>query len=195
MSIRPSFCTGCPERPVFSALKILRERQPEVGDTHVAADIGCHSFSAMAPFNTGNTILGYGMGLASDNAAGPLFGKRTIAIMGDGGFWHNGLTSGVANAVFNKQDAVLVVLQNFYTSATGQQHNPSTGTNPRREPVALEDRKLREAVLDALMHVAQSCLEIDDVFTHCLEAEVARLDDPRMHRPHGDLIDPLALGL
>src|SRR6266436_3612015 len=36
----PSFCTGCPERPVFSALKILRQREPEIGDTHVAADIG-----------------------------------------------------------------------------------------------------------------------------------------------------------
>jgi len=133
----PSFCTGCPERPVFSALKMLREREPEIGDTHVAADIGCHSFSTMPPFNTGNTILGYGMGLASANAAGPMFGKRTIALMGDGGFWHNGLTSGVANAVFNKQDQVLVILQNFYTSATGQQHNPSTGTNPRQEPVEM----------------------------------------------------------
>ncbi len=133
----PSFCTGCPERPVFSALKMLREREAAIGDTHVAADIGCHSFSTMPPFNTGNTILGYGMGLASGNAAGPMFGKRTIALMGDGGFWHNGLTSGVANAVFNKQDQVLVILQNFYTSATGQQHNPSTGTNPRREPVEM----------------------------------------------------------
>ncbi len=131
----PSFCTGCPERPVFSALKMLREGEPGIGDTHVAADIGCHSFSTMAPFNTGNTILGYGMGLASGNAAAPMFGKRTIALMGDGGFWHNGLTSGVANAVFNKQDQVLVILQNFYTSATGQQHNPSTGSNPRGEPV------------------------------------------------------------
>ena len=133
----PSFCTGCPERPVFSALKMLRERESEIGDTHVAADIGCHSFSTMAPFNTGNTILGYGMGLASSNASGPMFGKRTIALMGDGGFWHNGLTSGVANAVFNKSDSVLVILQNFYTSATGQQHNPSTGTNPRHEPVEM----------------------------------------------------------
>src|SRR5882672_6620067 len=41
----PSFCTGCPERPVFSALKILRQREPAIGDTHVAADIGCHTFS------------------------------------------------------------------------------------------------------------------------------------------------------
>jgi len=133
----PTFCTGCPERPVFSAMKVLRVRHPEVGDTHVAADIGCHSFGTQAPFNVGNTIMGYGMGLSSSNAVAPLFGRRVVSVMGDGGFWHNGLTNGVANAVFNKQDSVLVVLENFYTSATGQQHNPSTGKNARNEPTTM----------------------------------------------------------
>ncbi len=133
----PTFCTGCPERPVFSAMKILRTTEPEVGDTHVSADIGCHSFGTQAPFNVGNTILGYGMGLSSSNAVAPLFGKRVVSLMGDGGFWHNGLTNGVANAVFNKQDSVLVILENFYTSATGQQHNPSTGKNARNEATTL----------------------------------------------------------
>ncbi len=47
--------------------------------------------------------------------------KRTISIMGDGGFWHNGLTSGVGNAVFNQNDSVLVVIDNNYTAATGGQ--------------------------------------------------------------------------
>ncbi|MBI4635597.1 MAG: indolepyruvate ferredoxin oxidoreductase subunit alpha [Candidatus Rokubacteria bacterium] len=133
----PSFCTGCPERPVFSAMKILRSKEPGVGDTHVAADIGCHTFSTQAPFNVGNSVLGYGMGLASSSAVAPMFGKRVISVMGDGGFWHNGLTNGVANAMYNKQDSVLVILDNFYTSATGQHPNPSTGTNARREPVAM----------------------------------------------------------
>src|SRR5215471_6467295 len=133
----PSFCTGCPERPVFSAMKILRQHEPALGDTHVAADIGCHTFSTQAPFNVGNSVLGYGMGLASSNAVAPVFGKRIISVMGDGGFWHNGLTNGVANAVYNKQDSVLVILDNFYTSATGQHHNPSTGTNARNEPTGM----------------------------------------------------------
>ena len=133
----PSFCTGCPERPVFSALKILRAKTPEIGDTHVAADIGCHTFSTQAPFNVGNSVLGYGMGLASASAVAPLFGKRVVSVMGDGGFWHNGLTNGVANAVCNQQDSVLVILDNFYTSATGQHHNPSTGRNARNEPTGM----------------------------------------------------------
>src|SRR5699024_6457533 len=35
----PTFCTGCPERPVFSALKLT---QAETGNRHISADIGCH---------------------------------------------------------------------------------------------------------------------------------------------------------
>ena len=99
----PAFCTGCPERPVFSALKIA---QRELGETHVAADIGCHAFATLPPFNQGNTILGYGMSVASASAVAPNFDKRVISILGDGGFWHYGLTAGVANAVFNKQDSI-----------------------------------------------------------------------------------------
>jgi indolepyruvate ferredoxin oxidoreductase, alpha subunit len=133
----PSFCTGCPERPVFSAMKILRTQEPAVGDTHVAADIGCTTFSTQAPFNVGNSVLGYGMGLASAGAVAPSFGKRVISVMGDGGFWHNGLTNGVASAVYNKQDSVLVIVDNKYTSATGQHHNPSTGKNARNEPTGM----------------------------------------------------------
>src|SRR5207247_6079881 len=98
----PSFCTGCPERPVFSAMKILKAHEPAIGDTHVAHDIGCSTFSTQAPFNVGNSVLGYGLGLASDSAVAPLFGKRTMAVMGDGGFWHNGLTTGLASAVLNR---------------------------------------------------------------------------------------------
>ena len=47
--------------------------------------------------------------------------KRAISIMGDGGFWHNGLTSGIANAVFNKSDNLSLIVDNNYTAATGGQ--------------------------------------------------------------------------
>jgi indolepyruvate ferredoxin oxidoreductase alpha subunit len=126
----PGFCVGCPERPVFSAMKIAER---DVGEMHVSADIGCHTFSTLPPFNIGNTVLGYGLGLASSTGIAPNFGKRVVSIMGDGGFWHNGLTSGIASAVFNKDDSVLIVMNNGYTSATGAQHIPSTGTNRRGE--------------------------------------------------------------
>jgi indolepyruvate ferredoxin oxidoreductase alpha subunit len=116
---RPAgFCTGCPERPVFSAMKLLER---EIGKFHVSCDIGCHLFSILPPFDIGNTTMGYGLGWAGASAFGVDAKKRALAVMGDGGFWHNGLTSGVGNAVFNKSDNVLVVIDNGYSAATGGQ--------------------------------------------------------------------------
>jgi indolepyruvate ferredoxin oxidoreductase, alpha subunit len=115
----PSFCTGCPERPIFTAMKLVER---ELGPHHVACDIGCHLFSTLPPFNIGATTMGYGLGWASAAALNTKeTSRRTISFMGDGGFWHNGLTSGVGNAVFNQSDNVLVVVDNSYTAATGGQ--------------------------------------------------------------------------
>jgi indolepyruvate ferredoxin oxidoreductase alpha subunit len=117
----PGFCTGCPERPIFSAMKLVER---ELGAHHVSADIGCHLFSILPPFNIGNTTMGYGLGGAGASALNAPAGKRAISMMGDGGFWHNGLTSGVANSVFNKSDNLTIVVDNNYTSATGRAGHP-----------------------------------------------------------------------
>ena len=130
----PNFCTGCPERPVFTAIKLM---QRELGPTHISADIGCHSFATFAPFSLGNSILGYGMSLASAAAVTPNMDRRPIAIMGDGGFWHNGLITGVASNLFNKGDGVLIVMQNGYASATGQQYLPSSAANRIGSPTGM----------------------------------------------------------
>jgi indolepyruvate ferredoxin oxidoreductase alpha subunit len=119
----PGLCTGCPERPFFSAMKIL---QKEIGQLHISSDIGCHSFATLPPFNMGNSIMGYGLGAAAASAFGTDGGKRAVAIMGDGGFWHNGLTSGIGNAVFNKHDGLTVIIDNGYSAATGGQYIPSS---------------------------------------------------------------------
>jgi indolepyruvate ferredoxin oxidoreductase, alpha subunit len=137
----PNFCTGCPERPVFSAIKLM---QRELGPTHISADIGCHSFATFAPFSLGNSILGYGMSLASAAAVAPNLQRRPIAVMGDGGFWHNGLITGVASNLFNKGDGVLIVMQNGYASATGQQYLPSSAASRMGAPTGMTiERTLR----------------------------------------------------
>jgi len=122
----PSFCTGCPERPIFAAMKLVER---ELGPHHVSCDIGCHLFSILPPFNIGNTTMGYGLGAAGAAALNVKAGKRAIAMMGDGGFWHNGLASGVGNAVFNKSDNVLIIVDNGYSAATGGQDVLSSGAD------------------------------------------------------------------
>ena len=129
---RPSgLCTGCPERPFFAAMKLL---QRETGPLHISADIGCHSFATLPPFNMGNSIMGYGLGSAAASAFGTDGGKRAVSVMGDGGFWHNGLTSGIGNAVFNKHDDLTVIVDNGYSAATGGQDILSSrAANAHRE--------------------------------------------------------------
>ena len=76
----PTFCTGCPERPVFSAMKLVAK---DIGRPHVSMDVGCHCFGSFEPFSQGNTLLGYGMSLASAAGVNPMSSKRAVAIMGD----------------------------------------------------------------------------------------------------------------
>ncbi|HJS38085.1 MAG TPA: indolepyruvate ferredoxin oxidoreductase subunit alpha [Burkholderiales bacterium] len=143
----PNFCIGCPERPVFAALKIAEKK---TGRPHISGDIGCHAFATFEPFSMGNSILGYGMSLASAAAVGPMMAKRPLAVMGDGGFWHNGLLSGVASNLLNKGDAVLVVMKNGYASATGTQELISSPPKDARDTsgrsAAHADRTIENAL-------------------------------------------------
>jgi len=142
--VRPSgLCTGCPERPLFASMKLLER---ELGPLHVSADIGCHSFATLPPFNLGASIMGYGLGTAGASALSDVHGRRPIALMGDGGFWHNGLTSGIGNAVFNRHDALTIIVDNGYAAATGGQFVPSS-------QVTLTERKARNPIEAAVRGV------------------------------------------
>ena len=142
----PGFCTGCPERPIFSAMKLVER---ELGAHHVSADIGCHLFSILPPFHIGNTTMGYGLGTAGASAFNTSSPKRAISMMGDGGFWHNGLTSGIANAVFNRSDNLTIVVDNNYTSATGGQDLLSSKlANPTRSTGHAIEKAVRGVGVD-----------------------------------------------
>ena len=114
----PGFCVGCPERPIFAAMKLVEK---ELGKHQIAADIGCHLFAALPPFEIGGATMGFGLGPAANGAFDGGGERRPVAIIGDGGFWHNGLSSSFTNMVFNKSDGLAIVVDNFYAAATGGQ--------------------------------------------------------------------------
>ena len=158
----PGFCIGCPERPIFAAMKLV---ETELGEHHISADIGCHLFSILPPFNLGATTMGYGLGPASASAFNVPSAKRSISMLGDGGFWHNGLASSIGNAVFNKHDGVTIIVDNFYSAATGGQDIPSSrAINPRR--------KTNNSIVDAVKGIgARWVRPIDRTY------DVARMRD------------------
>ena len=154
----------------------LAERQ--IGEQHhVSADIGCHLFAINAPFELGATTMGYGLGSAGAaalSAPGPGAGRRSVAFMGDGGFWHNGLTSGVGNAVFNKSDQLLVVVDNGYAAATGGQDLLSSHTGSRTRSTQHPIERAARGVgvewartIDDTFNVA----EVRDTFLEALSTE------------------------
>ncbi len=114
----PGFCTGCPERPIFAAMKLVQE---ETGKLQISADIGCHLFASLPPFEIGGATMGYGLGPAANAAFDGGGARRPVSIIGDGGFWHNGLSSSFTNMAFNKSDGVAVIVDNYYSAATGGQ--------------------------------------------------------------------------
>lgn len=152
---RPSgFCVGCPERPIFSAMKQV---QQETGDLHISCDIGCHLFSILPPFNLGNSTMGYGLGAAGGSAFNVESGKRNISVMGDGGFWHNGLTSGISNAVFNQSDDVVVIVDNNYAAATGGQDIMSSRAR-------INNRSTRHSIANAVRGVGVDWVRTVDTY-------------------------------
>lgn len=180
---RPAgFCTGCPERPMFTAIQLVEK---DIGSFHVSADIGCHLFSILPPFNIGNTTMGYGLGWAGASAFNKDAKQRTLSIMGDGGFWHNGLTSGVGNAVFNQTDNVLMIVDNNYSAATG-------GQNLLSSKGAHDKRSTQHSIADAVKGVGVNWVktvrtyDLVEMHKTLLEAMTTKVRGPKVIVAQGE---------
>ncbi len=119
----PAFCPGCPHEPVFIVLS-------EMG-LLVMGDIGCYTMGALAPYNALNACLDMGasVGMAQGvSIAHQIAGKKepVVAVIGDSTFIHSGIT-GLIDMVYNKQNALVIILDNRTTAMTGAQENPGTG--------------------------------------------------------------------
>jgi indolepyruvate ferredoxin oxidoreductase alpha subunit len=121
----PTFCTGCPERPVFSMMKI-NEMLTGHKDWH-ATDVGCYGMAGLAPFHMADSNIGMGGGLAAATALSAMSEQKNVSVVGDGTLWHSALNTCVVNGLYNKQDATYLVLDNKWTAMTGAHENPNSG--------------------------------------------------------------------
>ena len=130
----PVMCAGCPHRGVFYILNKLK--------LTVSADIGCYTLGAQPPLCAVDTVvcMGASVGIAHgfEKARGKEQSKHTVAVIGDSTFIHSGIT-GLINAVYNKSNITLIILDNSTTGMTGHQQHPATGLTLKQEPAKILD--------------------------------------------------------
>jgi indolepyruvate ferredoxin oxidoreductase alpha subunit len=118
----PVLCPGCPHRGVFYIINKLK--------LVTTGDIGCYTLGALPPLNAMDTCVCMGASVTNaqgmEKALGREFSKKLVAVLGDSTFFHSGI-AGLVNAVYNKGNLNLIILDNFTTAMTGHQPHPGTG--------------------------------------------------------------------
>ncbi|GFO96943.1 indolepyruvate ferredoxin oxidoreductase [groundwater metagenome] len=104
-------CEDCPYLPLYNAVKELQ--------VPVAGDLGCSILTSAPPLS----LLDAAFSLGSSVSTACGFNRKGIAIVGDFGLAHSGI-AGLINAVHNKHELLVIVLQNEVAAMTGGQSVP-----------------------------------------------------------------------
>jgi indolepyruvate ferredoxin oxidoreductase alpha subunit len=115
----PNLCAGCSHRATFYAVKKAAEGM----DTICPTDIGCYTLGFLPPLSMGDFLICMGSSIGTSCGFSKATRKKIISFIGDSTFFHSGIP-GLINAVFNKHNATLVILDNGTTAMTGHQPHP-----------------------------------------------------------------------
>lgn len=137
----PQMCPGCGHRSAFHAIrKALAENSISVGD------VGCHTLGFLPPYRVGQLLMCMGASTAIGQGLRLFDRKReVVTLMGDSTFFHAGLP-GVVNAVFNRHDLTMILMENGTTAMTGHQSHPASGRNFNGPADAVPVRKVLEGM-------------------------------------------------
>jgi indolepyruvate ferredoxin oxidoreductase alpha subunit len=123
----PNLCPGCPHRAMYYAVKIALE---ELGVEGIfPTDIGCYTLGLLPPLSMADFLICMGSSITTACGIARATDQKVVAFIGDSTFFHAGLT-GLANAVHNNHEMLLVVLDNGTTAMTGHQPHPGVTLTP-----------------------------------------------------------------
>ncbi len=134
----PNMCAGCPHRGIFFNLSRMK--------LFVSGDIGCYTLGFLPPLSAMDSTVCMGAAVPIAHGMAKALGEgahdKVVSVIGDSTFIHSGIT-GLINTVYNNSASTLIILDNRITAMTGQQHNPTSGSNIKGEAA-------REIDLEAL---------------------------------------------
>jgi indolepyruvate ferredoxin oxidoreductase alpha subunit len=159
-------CPGCGHRSAFHAIK------QALAETDITvADIGCHTLGFLPPYNMGELLMcmgaspGMGSGLSLFNTT-----RKVVAFMGDSTFFHAGLP-GIINAIHNRHNLTLIVMENGTTAMTGHQGHPAAGHNFSAPVEKISIRGILEAL--GVAHITEIDTYQQSRLTELVKAAVA----------------------
>ncbi len=131
----PTLCPGCAHRGLFTILGKLK--------CFVSGDIGCYTLGALPPLSAMHTTVCMGASISMAHGISKVFKpdsikNKTVAVIGDSTFFHSGIT-GLLDMIYNKGNAVVVIMDNRTTAMTGGQENPGSGKTLLGEPAIETD--------------------------------------------------------
>ncbi|MFC1532471.1 indolepyruvate ferredoxin oxidoreductase subunit alpha [Thermodesulfobacteriota bacterium] len=121
----PVLCAGCPH--MGSLYAIRKATKKKKFRALISGDIGCYGLGVFPPYNSFDSHLcmgasiGIGNGYAATGYRGPI-----VCVLGDSTFYHSGIPA-LINAVFNKHNITVIILDNASIAMTGHQPAPGTG--------------------------------------------------------------------
>ncbi len=115
----PNLCSGCSHRATFYEVKQAAKDMDVIYPT----DIGCYTLGFMPPLSMGDFVVCMGSSVSTSCGFSKATDQKVVSFIGDSTFFHSGIT-GLVNAVFNKHNFTLVILENDITAMTGHQPHP-----------------------------------------------------------------------
>lgn len=120
----PVLCAGCPHRAMYYGINVaIGELGLTPNDVVFASDIGCYTLGINPPYNAADYLLSMGSSVGDGCGFSVSTDQKVASFIGDSTFFHSGI-SPLINAVHNKHNFVLTVLDNRITAMTGGQPNP-----------------------------------------------------------------------
>jgi len=119
----PSLCVGCSHIDSYNA---LNEALKAYGPGRVFSDIGCYTLGALPPYEAINSCVDMGASITMAKGAAEAGMFPAVAVIGDSTFTHSGMT-GLLDAVNDKSDITVIIMDNSTTGMTGGQVSSAHG--------------------------------------------------------------------
>jgi indolepyruvate ferredoxin oxidoreductase alpha subunit len=118
----PTLCPGCPHRAAYYSIKNA-VKSLKLENVIYPTDIGCYTLGVASPYNAADYLLSMGSSIGTSCGFSKATDQSVISFIGDSTFFHAGIPP-LINAVHNKNNFVLVILDNRTTAMTGGQPHP-----------------------------------------------------------------------